>query len=533
MRSAGTPGPSSKTDVEQGEYGEDHFVGAAAGIEHERRGPAPCQHCQRPDLPSGSADDRDRADRVPAPHHQAPSPAKTNASATPSSTMTNSASAPSASSQSWARRVSATAVVRANQRLWFTSPPPPHEVAQHAARKLLLANEPNRARAGQPVAEVARCVGRREQDRCSRRPELVDDVETQPIGQMYVQDHDIRSQRSSCHQRLLGGASLTDDRPRTQQQSGDDRSELCVVINDQDAARHQGIIPDRCHRRLGASTDDGVGPCPDAERSLELIVRTMHRLAVPTLAVLALLLSSCGSDDAESSAVSPSTSIVRDATPATSAPQPATSTVPRPIGTEPPALTTAPIAPPSLIPFVDEFDDDRHGWAGPFQRFEDGLFVWDMPPGQSDTRAANTLIAVESELEALRVGTEFTAEGVDSVGLQCAYAEIGGSSQWYNLELATTGAVIRKRPLGDAPVETLASDNTVVLGTEPVTLEATCAASEGSYRLELAVDGEVVLVATDPDPFGPGAPGLVVRAAPDGPTTTHVVRFERFAVNAI
>lgn len=232
---------------------------------------------------------------------------------------------------------------------------------------------------------------------------------------MYVQDHDIRSQRSSCHQRLLGGASLTDDRPRTQQQSGDDRSELCVVINDQDAARHQGIIPDRCHRRLGASTDDGVGPCPDAERSLELIVRTMHRLAVPTLAVLSCCSRLVGATTRESSRslaihVDREGCDTSDIRPAARNVDCATADRNRTAGSH----YGSDRVPPSSIPFVDEFDDDRHGWAGPFQRFEDGLFVWDMPPGQSDTRAANTLIAVESELEALRVGTEFTAEGVDS-----------------------------------------------------------------------------------------------------------------------
>ncbi len=234
-----------------------------------------------------------------------------------------------------------------------------------------------------------------------------------------------------------------------------------------------------------------------------------------------------------SATVSPSTSMVTTATPTTSASQSVTLPVPVSVETEPSAPPAAPTTPPGTIPFVDEFDDDRHGWVGPYQRFENGLFIWDMPPGQSDTRAADTLIAVESELEAVRVGTEFTAEGVDSVGFECAYAEMEGSSQWYNLELATTGAVIRKRPLGDGPVETLASDGTVVLGTGPVTLEATCHASDGLYQLELAVDGTLVLAATDRDPFGPGAPGLVVRAAPDGSTTTHIVRFERFTVNAI
>ncbi len=256
----------------------------------------------------------------------------------------------------------------------------------------------------------------------------------------------------------------------------------------------------------------------------------MHRLAVPTLAVptlaVLLLISSCGGDEA-SSTVSPSASSLTAVTPETSEPRSV------PVETEPSAPAAAPTTQPGVIPFVDEFDDDRHGWGGPFQRFEDGFFVWNMPSGQSDTRAADTLIAIESELEAVRVATEFTAEGVDSVGFECAYAEIGGSSQWYNLELTTTGAVIRKRPLGDTPVETLAFDGTVMLGTGPVKLEATCRASDGVYQLELVVDGTLVLAATDRDPFGPGAPGLVVRAAPDGPTTTHVVRFERFMVTAI
>lgn len=213
--------------------------------------------------------------------------------------------------------------------------------------------------------------------------------------------------------------------------------------------------------------------------------------------------------------------------PESSVTESASTAVPSPIASP----TTSPAAALSpLLPFVDEFDDDRNGWGGPYQSFVDGQFVWTMPPGQSDTRAPDTLIAVEGELDRVELETTFTASGVLAVGFECAYAERSGSSEFYNLELATDGAVIRKRPLGTGPVEVLATNKEVMLTNEPTVLAARCALVDGTYELSLSVDGQPAVEVVDAEPFGPGAPGLVVRA--DAESGDHVVRFDRFDVQA-
>jgi hypothetical protein len=192
--------------------------------------------------------------------------------------------------------------------------------------------------------------------------------------------------------------------------------------------------------------------------------------------------------------------------------------------------TTPAAAQSSLLPFVDEFDDDRNGWGGQYQSFVDGQFVWTMPPGQSDTRAPDTLIAVEGELDRLELETTFMASGVLAVGFECAYAERSGSTEFYNLELAIDGAVIQKRPPGTGPLEVLATNKEVTLTNEPTVLGARCALVDGTYELSLSVDGQPAVEVVDAEPFGPGAPGLIVRA--DVETGNQVVRFDRFDVEA-
>ena len=63
------------------------------------------------------------------------------------------------------------------------------------------------------------------------------------------------------------------------------------------------------------------------------------------------------------------------------------------------------------LPFLDAFDDDSNGWGGPFQRFEDGDYVWELPSGQSDKRSPDTLIAVEDDLDAFP-RSPFEGEGI-------------------------------------------------------------------------------------------------------------------------
>jgi hypothetical protein len=235
--------------------------------------------------------------------------------------------------------------------------------------------------------------------------------------------------------------------------------------------------------------------------------------ASPVLAALALLLAACAGN--ESAADLPGADST-DAGPAA-----ATSA-------EPAGFTVEMAATPLL---ADEFDDGSNGWDGPFQRLEDGEYVWELPSGQSDSRVADTLISRESELDRTVSSTTFVAEGVLAVGIDCAYQELEGSSRWYVLELSTDGAAIVKRPLGDEPAETLARNDGVTLTDQPTSLTATCVLDGDHYLLSLDVNGTAAVQTIDEDPFGPGAPGLVVRAAPDSPDALdQVVRFDRFEV---
>lgn len=162
---------------------------------------------------------------------------------------------------------------------------------------------------------------------------------------------------------------------------------------------------------------------------------------------------------------------------------------------------------------------------------EDGAYVWELPPGQKDARSPDTLIAVEDGLDRLSITTLFTALGTAPVAIECACEEIGGSSRWYSLELGTSGAIIRKRPLGDTPVETLASDAAVVLTEAPTTLNATCAPTGREYRLTRTVDGVIVFDVVDTEPFGrAGSPNLAVQAAPAA--ATSLVRFDYIQITA-
>lgn len=250
--------------------------------------------------------------------------------------------------------------------------------------------------------------------------------------------------------------------------------------------------------------------------------------------------SGCSDDDlpdattALSTTPIATTSIADDAT-STAAPSSSTATSAS-IDAPAPSAGSAPegnVPPAEVVPFVDEFDDDRHGWGGPDQRFEGGAYVWDLPSGQSDSRSPDTLIAVEDQLTNLEITTSFTAIGALGVGIECAYEQVGGSARWYLLELAVDGARIRRQPLGTDPVETLGENPDVALTTEPAEIAATCVLDETDrYRLTLVVNGTVAVEATDDEPFGrAGAPNLAVRAAADSDDAPeHTVRFDRVAV---
>jgi hypothetical protein len=232
----------------------------------------------------------------------------------------------------------------------------------------------------------------------------------------------------------------------------------------------------------------------------------MTRLAVPAVAI-SLLVPACGDDDADSSSEAG------------------------------PGASSSSIAADDgdVLPFVDEFDNDSNGWGGPYQHFADGEYVWDLPAGQRDTRAPDTLIAVEDQLDDLVITTAFVASGIDAVSIQCAFEELEGSSRWYDLEISGDGTTIRKRGLGTTPVETLAENTEVRLGDGRTELRVECERTPDTYRLALFVDGTAAAETVDDEPFGRvGAPNLSVVASParegDQP---HTVRFDELTVDAI
>ncbi len=186
----------------------------------------------------------------------------------------------------------------------------------------------------------------------------------------------------------------------------------------------------------------------------------------------------------------------------------------------------------SRVILDESFADDRDEWGGNFQRIEDGVYIWELPPGASDSRAPDPLIAIEDELVNVQVKSSFTATSMDYVGVECAYAAIGGSSRWYSLLLTTEGLIIRKRPLGSGIGEDLASNRSLVLTNEPTTMTVTCRAEESRYVLEVAVnDGAGLSVADDAaDRFGAGAPGLVAQAESGSGSPKPRVEFTSFVV---
>ena len=184
------------------------------------------------------------------------------------------------------------------------------------------------------------------------------------------------------------------------------------------------------------------------------------------------------------------------------------------------------------LPFLDAFDDDSNGWGGPFQRFEDGDYVWELPSGQSDKRSPDTLIAVEDDLDATEITTSFDVEGIDAVGVECAFEEINGSSRWYRLVLDVDGAEILEQPVGMVGARSLASNTATRLADGAYVVTVVCRPGADGYRLELSVDGDLVVAATDTDdPFGrAGAPNLYVQARPSGGAAAHTARFHEISI---
>lgn len=186
----------------------------------------------------------------------------------------------------------------------------------------------------------------------------------------------------------------------------------------------------------------------------------------------------------------------------------------------------------STVLLDERFEDDTNGWGGGFQSFDAGDYVWELPSGQTDSRAADTLIAVEDEIASVVVTMTFVAEGAAHVGVDCSVADIDGQADFYHLLLTDQGVVIRKASFGDVPAVTLAeADEPVLVDGADTELTATCTRENDAYTLQLAIDDEAVLEAADDDPLGAGAPGIVAGAAPwDRSPDGATIRFRSYLV---
>ncbi|NMD22954.1 MAG: hypothetical protein GYA65_02085, partial [Actinobacteria bacterium] len=132
-----------------------------------------------------------------------------------------------------------------------------------------------------------------------------------------------------------------------------------------------------------------------------------------------------------------------------------------------------------------------------------------MPDGQVDSRAPDTLIAIEGEIDDAVITTEFVAPGAESVAVECAYEVSDQTSRWYSVSLGRNGARIRKQPFGQGvPQQDLSATQDVMLTNDQTVMTVTCRLTADGYVLALAVDGSEVLQVVDADAFGAGAPGL-------------------------
>lgn len=179
----------------------------------------------------------------------------------------------------------------------------------------------------------------------------------------------------------------------------------------------------------------------------------------------------------------------------------------------------------------EQFDDDGNGWGGPWQTYTAGVAAWSLPDGQVDSRAPDTLIAIEGEIDDAVITTEFVAPGAESVAVECAYEVSDQTSRWYSVSLGRNGAQIRKQPFGQGvPQQDLAATQDAMLTNDQTVMTVTCRLTADGYLLALAVDGSEVLKVVDADAFGAGAPGLSVQALREpndaGPTAT----FDSFVV---
>ncbi len=184
------------------------------------------------------------------------------------------------------------------------------------------------------------------------------------------------------------------------------------------------------------------------------------------------------------------------------------------------------------VVFDDAFDDESGRWEGVDDiRTEGGQQIWTIStPGQV---AFTRPLAVDERL----VDTEVTAEvrSTDPDSTVGVYCRKGANNQdfYYYFRLGPSGAVIGVLPPeSGSPAEVLATASAVASPTGPFTLAARCIDAGGEARLELLLDGEVVVEATHDAPLPAGFGALEVQAGAAGSAPSEV-HWEDFTVTAL
>jgi hypothetical protein len=185
--------------------------------------------------------------------------------------------------------------------------------------------------------------------------------------------------------------------------------------------------------------------------------------------------------------------------------------------------------------FDDGFDDDSSGWiteqtTGITVETGGGRQTWSMTAaGASDVQRPLTLR--EQVLD-----TEVTAE-VDSIspgatlGVLCRKGLSAPSDSFYSFRLGAGGASIYALG-GDAGDRELASDPSVGVPDGPFEVVVRCVDDDGIARLQMAIDGEEVLAATDDAPLPAGVGAIEARNGTD-PSVDGEIVLDRLVVRTI
>ncbi len=184
------------------------------------------------------------------------------------------------------------------------------------------------------------------------------------------------------------------------------------------------------------------------------------------------------------------------------------------------------------VVFHDAFDDESGRWDGVDDiRTEGGQQIWTISTlGQ---REFTRPLAVDERI----VDTEVTAEvgSTDPDSTVGVYCRKGANNQdfYYYFRLGPSGAVIGVLPPeSGSPAEVLATAPDVASPIGPFTLAARCVDTAGEARLELLLDGEVVVEATHDAPLPAGFGALEVQAGPAGSAPSEV-HWDDFTVSAL